>query len=185
MFNIGVTMEGISKKELEAISLLELKERFFFTKEDVKQFFKNKSEMNVYIHRLKKKGRVIRLNKTKYYLIPVRAFKGHWSEHPFIVVDEIFNGKDYYISGAAAAHYWGLIEQIPTQIEVRTTKKQGMMKVFNFNIIFKRARALNAKDSVKRKINGHGFFIASFFAADCGSLLKSIQKNPRICDSKD
>ncbi|VVB60274.1 Uncharacterised protein [uncultured archaeon] len=152
-------MEGISKKELGAISLLELKEKFFFTKEDVKQFFKNESEMNVYIHRLKKKGRVIRLNKTKYYLIPVRAFKGHWSEHPFIVIDEIFNGRDYYISGIAAAHYWGLTEQIPTQIEVRTTKKQGTMKVFSFKIIFKRTRSLNAKDFVKRKIKGHSFLI--------------------------
>ena len=161
MFNNGVTMEGLSKKELEIVSFLELKEKFFFTKEDVKQFFRNENEMNVYIHRLKKKRRIFRLNKAKYCLIPVRAFKGHWSEHPFIVIDEIFNGKDYYISGMAAAHYWGIIEQIPTQIEARTTKKQGFMKVFNFRIIFKRTRSLSPGDFVKRKIKGHGFLIAS------------------------
>jgi hypothetical protein len=61
----------------------------------------------------------------------------------------------------AAAHYWGLIEQIPTQIEVRCTKKQGIKKIFNFTIIFKRVRSLNAKDFVKRKIKGHSFLIAS------------------------
>nr|MBA4404770.1 hypothetical protein [Nanoarchaeum sp.] len=117
--------------------------------------------MNVYLYRLKKKGRIIKLNKTKYYLIPVKAFKGHWSEHPFIIVDEIFNGKDYYISGMAAAHYWGLIEQIPTQIEVHCTKKQGVKQVFNFKIIFKRVRLIKPKDFVKQKIKEHTFFIES------------------------
>jgi predicted transcriptional regulator of viral defense system len=154
-------MMGISKKEIDIISMLELNEKFFFTRDDIRRFFKNENEMNVYIHRLTRKGRVIKLNKTKYYLIPVRAFKGHWSEHPFIVIDEIFNGKDYYISGMAAAHYWGLIEQIPAQIEVRCTKKQGVKNVFNFTIIFKRVRTLNARDFVRRKIKGHDFLIAS------------------------
>lgn len=152
-------MEGISKKEIDMISMLELKEKFFFTREDIRQFFRNDNEMNVYIHRLKNKGRIIRINRAKYYLIPVRAFKGHWSEHPFIVIDEIFNGKDYYIAGMAAAHYWGLIDQIPAQIEARCTKKQGKKKIFNFTIIFKRVRSLNATDFVKQKIKGHDFRI--------------------------
>ncbi|MEM5802275.1 MAG: hypothetical protein QXQ18_02745 [Candidatus Aenigmatarchaeota archaeon] len=154
-------MKGISRKEMNVISFLELNEMFFFTRNNIKQFFKNENEMNVYLHRLKQKGRIIKLNKTKYYLIPIRAFKGYWSEHPFIIVDEIFNGKDYYIGGMAAAHYWGLIEQIPTQIEVFCTKKQGSKRIFNFTIIFKRVRSINEKDFVKREIRGHGFFIAS------------------------
>jgi len=152
---------SISKKELNIISFLELNEKFFFTRNDIKQFFRNGNEMSVYIHRLRKKGRIVKLNKTKYYLIPVKAFKGHWSEHPFIAVDEIFNGKEYYIGGMAAAHYWGLIEQIPTQIEVICTKKQGKRRIFNFVLIFKRIRSLNMRDFVKSEIKGHGFFIAS------------------------
>jgi predicted transcriptional regulator of viral defense system len=152
---------SISKKELNLISWVELNENFFFTRDDIKQFFRNDNEMAVYIHRLRKKGRIVKLNKTKYYLIPVRAFKGHWSEHPFIIVDEIFNGKDYYIGGMVAAHYWGLIEQIPTQIEVYCTKKQGIKKLFNFKIIFKRVRSLNMEDFVKRKIKEHNFIVAS------------------------
>jgi predicted transcriptional regulator of viral defense system len=154
-------MKGISKKEIEMISFLEMNERFFFTKDDIRQFFRNDNEMNVYIHRLKKKGRILRLNKTKYYLIPIRAFKGHWSEHPFVIVDEIFNGKDYFIGGMAAAHYWSLIEQIPTKVEVYCTKKQGTMKIFNFTIMFRRVRSLRTGDFVKRKVKEHTFFIAS------------------------
>jgi len=159
-------MQGISKKEIDIISILELNEKFFFTRKDIRRFFRNNNEMNVYIHRLKKKSRIIKLNKTKYYLIPVRAFKGRWSDHPFIVIDEIFNGKDYFISGAAAAHYWGLIEQIPTQAEVRCTKKQGIKKIFNFTIIFKRVRSLNAKDFVRRSVSKHSFLIISKKSAE-------------------
>ncbi len=154
-------MKGISNREIEIVSFLEFDDKFFFTRNDIKHFFRNSNEMNVHIHRLKKKGRIVKLNKTKYYLIPVRAFKGHWSEHPFIIVDELFNGKDYYIGGMAAAHYWGLIEQIPTQVEVCCTKKQGSKKIFNFAIVFKRVRPASMKDFVRREIKGHSFYVAS------------------------
>ncbi len=152
-------MKGLSGKEIEMVSFLEMNEKFFFTREDVKRFFSSGNEMNVYIHNLKKKGRIIRINRSKYYLIPVRAFKGRWSEHPFIVIDEMFNGKDYFISGMAAAYYWGLIEQIPTMIEVRSTKNMTSRKIFSFAAVIKRTKSLDAKKFVRREIKGHGFFI--------------------------
>jgi predicted transcriptional regulator of viral defense system len=148
-----------------------MKEKFFFERDELKGFFKNENERNVYIHRLKKKGRIIKINKTKYYLIPVKAFEGHWSEHPFIVIDEIFNGKGYFISGMAAAHYWGLIEQIPTQIEVICTNRQGSRRIFNFTIIFKRARKLDPKSFVRGEIKNHGFSVIS--KKESGRWLKS------------
>ncbi|GBE54180.1 MAG TPA: hypothetical protein ENH28_03395 [Euryarchaeota archaeon] len=152
-------MKGLSSKEIEVVSYLELNEMFFFTRENISKFFKSENEMNVYIHRLRKKGRIIKLNRMKYYLIPVRAYKGYRTEHPFIIIDEIFNGKDYFIGGMAAAHYWGFINQIPTAIEVYCTKKQGKKEIFNFTIIFKRVRKLHG--SVIEEIKGHLFFIAS------------------------
>lgn len=152
-------MKGVSKKEIDLISFLELHEKLFFTKADAKRFFRNKSDMAAYIHRLKKKGRIIKINRSKYYLIPIRAFKGSWSEHPFLVIDEIFYGKDYYIGGMAAAHHWGLIEQVPTQIEVFCTKKHGRKKIFNFTIIFHRVRQNRMKGFVKKRIKNHTFLI--------------------------
>jgi len=152
-------MKGLSGKEMEMVSFLELNEKFFFTREDVRRFFRNGNEMAVYLHKLRKKGRIVRLSKTKYYLIPVKAFEGHWSEHPFIIVDETMNGKDYYIGGSAAAHYWGFIEQIPSHIEVYTTRKSGTMEMFGFSVTFRRVRKLEG--FVRRKIKGHAFLIAS------------------------
>ena len=109
------------------------------------------------IHKLKKKGRIERLNKEKYYLIPIQAYRG-WSEHPFIVADEIFNGNDYYIGGKAAANYWGLIDQLPTIIDVFSRKKQGARNILGAAFKFRRIRKFGKK--VKRKIKEHDFWIA-------------------------
>jgi predicted transcriptional regulator of viral defense system len=153
-------MEGLSSKEIEIVSYLELNERSFFTRKEILRFFKNENDLGVYLHRLKKKGRILKLTKEKYYLIPVRAFRGHWSEHPFIIIDEMFDGKDYVIRGMAAAHYWGLIEQIPTTIEVQCMNRQGERTIFNFTIIFKRTRKNGLQRAVIRKVKGHSFRIA-------------------------
>jgi len=151
------SLRGISNKEMEIISYLEMEEKRFFTKKDIEGFFSSKNEMNVYIHRLKKKGRIERINLKKYYLIPIEAYLG-WAEHPFIVADEIFNGGEYYIGGKAAANYWGLIEQLPTVIDVFSKKRQGGKKVLGSMFKFKRVRKMIAP--VKRKIKNHSFLIA-------------------------
>ena len=153
-------MEGLSSKEIEIVSYLELNESFFFTKKEILRFFNNKNDLGVYLHRLKKKGRIVKLTNEKYYLIPVRAFRGYWSEHPFIIIDEMFNGKDYVIRGMAAAHYWSLVEQIPTTIEVQCMNRQGERTIFNFTIIFKRTRKNGLQRAVIRKVKGHSFRIA-------------------------
>ncbi len=152
-------MFGLSGKEIEVVSYLELNEKSFFTRKDIKHFFKNYSELTVYIHRLKKKGRIMRINKSKYYLVPIKAFKGHWSENPFIIVDEIFDGKNYYIGGYSAAHYWGFIEQIPTKTEVYCTNKQGAKEFFNQKIVFKRIRKIS--DFVRQSSKTYEFNIMS------------------------
>lgn len=154
-------IKGLSAKELEVISCLELKEKYFFTREDIKKFFKNTNLMNYYIHKLIKKGRIIKLNKTKYYLIPIKAKGGFWAEHPLIIVDEICNGKDYFIGGNYAKYYWKFIEQIPREIEVYSTKKQGVMNVFNVKIKFRRTTTKNLKNAVKKKIGKYTFLIAN------------------------
>lgn len=50
--------QGLSQKELAFISKLELKEKYFFTGDDIRNNFANDNEMNVYIHRQKKKDRI-------------------------------------------------------------------------------------------------------------------------------
>jgi len=150
--------KGLSDKEMEIVSYLELEGKRFFIKADVSKFFKSVNELNVYIYRLKEKKRIVRINKRKYYLIPIQAYRG-WVEHPFIVADEMFNGKKYYIGGKAAANYWGIIDQLPGVIDVFSRKKQGRMKILGSVFKFRRVRKMGR--TAKRKIKDHGFLIAS------------------------
>lgn len=121
--------KGISEKELKFISELEFKEKYFFTRSEIKHHFASENEMSVYLHNLMKKGRIIKLNQKKYYLIPIKAKSGGWAEHPFIVIDEIMNGEKYCIVGKAAAYYWKLIDQIPFEYRVYNSKRHGIKKI--------------------------------------------------------
>ena len=73
----------------------------------------------------------------------------------------MFNGQNYFIGGYAAAHYWGLIDQLPRKIEVYCTNKQGKTRLFDVDIIFKRIMPQNLIGFVERKAKNHAFRIAS------------------------
>lgn len=146
--------QSLSQKELAFISKLELKERYFFTRSEIRDNFTSDNEMNVYLHRLKKKGRIIKLNKSKYFLIPVKAVGSKWSEHPFILIDEMMNGTDYCIVGKAAANYWKLIDQIPFEFLVYNTKKHGTVTIFNARLSFIKRRRKNLPKSITKKVHG-------------------------------
>lgn len=154
-------ISGLSAKEVGVISFLEFEEKYYFTRKDVEKFFKNRNLMNFYLHKLMKKKRIIKLNKSKYFLVPIKAKKGFWAEHPLILVDEIMNGSDYLVGGAYAKYYWKLIEQIPREIDVFTTKRQGVQAIFNVKINFHRTTQNNLKNAVQQKMAGHSFFVLS------------------------
>ncbi|MBU0614707.1 MAG: hypothetical protein KJ601_01305 [Nanoarchaeota archaeon] len=153
--------QSLSEKELKFISKLELKQKYFFIRDDIRDTFTSDNEMNVYLYRLKKKGRIIKLNQTKYFLLPIKAVGSKWSEHPFIIIDEMMNGKDYCIVGKAAAHYWKLIDQIPFEYEVFTPKKHGTTTIFNARLRFRKKRTKNFPKTTKRMIENHEFVIAT------------------------
>ena len=152
-------MRGISGKEIEAISFLELEGRRFFSKANIRRFFRTRAEMAVYVHRLVVKGRIVRIARDRYYLVPIQAYRGRWSEHPYVVIDEMFGGKGYVIGGKSAASYWGLIDQIPSVTDVFTKTRQGKRDVFGMTIRFRRVR--NLPRSKSGKIKGHRFMIST------------------------
>lgn len=154
-------ISGLSAKEMEMVSSFEFEEKYYFTRKDAKRFFKNGSTMNFYLHNLAKKKRVIRLNRRKYFMVPIRAKKGLWAEHPFIIVDEMMDDSGYFIGGAYAKYYWKFIEQIPREIDVFTTKRQGSRTIFGIKINFHRTTQKNLKNAVRRKIARHPFFVLS------------------------
>ena len=153
-------MEGLSKKEIQVVSDLEFRKMYYFTTADIRSHFKNKRQVINTIYTLRKKGRIIKISKSKYFLIPIKARTGKWTDNTLIVTDEMFNGKDYYVGGWYAAHYWKLTDQIPAQIDIYTTKRQGKIKIFNMRFVFHRTTAKNVeKMSIIQKTEGHSFRI--------------------------
>jgi predicted transcriptional regulator of viral defense system len=152
---------SISKKEVEFISELEFNKKYFFTRKDIIKYFTSEQEMGVYLHRMRKKGRIEKISRSKYYLIPIRALKGKWTEHAFIVADEIFDGKNYVIGGKSAAHYWHLIDQIPFTVEIFTFNRQGTRNILGIEFKFIRISKTKKMKTTIRKIGNHPFIIAT------------------------
>lgn len=155
----GVKMKGLSEKEMEIVSFLEFEKKYFFTREDIASFFSSYNQTRHTLHKLIQKGRIINLNRNKYYLIPIKAKSGKWVENSFTLVDEVMNGRDYFIGGWASANYWGLTEQVPMKIEVFTTKRNGIKKYLATTIIFKRTTKARIKKALTKEINAHSFRI--------------------------
>lgn len=152
-------MEGLSRKEMEIVSWLEFYEKYFFSSSEIDRFTKNKTQRYNIIKHLLQKKRIVKLNRNRYYLITTKAKSGSWTEHPFIIADEACGGKDYCIGGWAAANYWHLTDQIPMQIDVYTTKRQGILRVLNTRIVFHRTTKRRVSSVVVGKIANHSFRI--------------------------
>jgi len=152
-------MVRLSNKAINVISDLEFNRKYYFKKVDIKKHFSNEKQMYNFIYNQRKNGRIIKLNKDKYFLVPIKARYGKWTDNPLIVADEIMNGADYYIGGWYAVKYWGLTDQIPMQIDIYSTKKFGKAKILNKRYVFHRIRKNMLSKGVKMKIKDHQFII--------------------------
>lgn len=148
---------GLSKKELAIVSWLEFYNKYFFGIGEIRHFFKSNSQRYNVTKNLLKKKRVIKLNRTKYYLVPIKAKSGSWVENPFIIADEIFDGNNYFVGGYAAANYWKFSDQIPAQMDIYTTKRQGKKEILNTRFVFHRTTKKSLEKAVTKKIEKHDF----------------------------
>ena len=152
-------MKGLSEKEIRIVAFLEFNKKYFFNASEIESFCKDKIQRYNLIKNLLKKGRIVKLNKTRYYLVPIKAETGTWAEHPFVLIDEICNGEGYAIGGWSAANYWHLTEQVPMMEEVYATKKQGIKNVLNTKIVFHRTSRKIVERAIIKKIQNHEFKI--------------------------
>ncbi len=152
-------MKGLSKGEMKAIANLEFAGKYYFSRGDIAHLFKNKRQMTNTLYTLHKKGRIHRLNRNKYFLVPVKARTGKWVDQPLIIADEMLDGKLYYVGGWYAANYWQLTDQIPFQVDIYTTKRQGKATIMNMRFVFHRITKKSLHKAVLKKIEEHPFRI--------------------------
>jgi predicted transcriptional regulator of viral defense system len=148
-------MISLSEKEMKFISKLEFEKKYFFTIDDIIYNFSNKIQLKNTMYRLVKKGRVVKINKNKYYFVPLRSYTNQWSEDPFIIADEMMDGANYYIGGFSAANYWKLTDQIPVNIEIGTNRRNGRKTLLNTTFVFHKTTKNLIDRAVVIKINNH------------------------------
>ncbi len=74
---------------------------------------------------LARKKRLLRFRKGVYLFAPMKAGpKGLWTEHKFIILDELLEKKPHYISFWNALNHYGLTEQIPNTVQVMVTQRR-------------------------------------------------------------
>ena len=90
----------------------------------------SRESLRVVLLRLEKKGKIERIEKGKYLIIPLGAEKGKYTLHEFVIGSTLI--KPYSIAYWSALNYYGLTEQIPTTVFLQTTarKKNQDIKIF-------------------------------------------------------
>lgn len=79
---------------------------------------------------LTRKGRLQRIQRGKYLLVPEKAGRElYWAESPWVIVPHLIDV--YYVGFWTAMNYWGMTEQIPYTVFVATTKRKNSLKFGN------------------------------------------------------
>ncbi len=112
--------------ETKLLFMLEEKEAITITTGEIaKSLGISKNHANKLAWQLAKKKRLLRFRKGIYLFAPMKSGpRGLWSEHSFIVADELLKNKPYYIGFWSALNHYGLTEQIPVVTQVVVTHRQ-------------------------------------------------------------
>lgn len=114
---------NLSKDELYLISRAEFEKQKLITTQFVQKLFPDKNKASRVLVSLTQKGRLIRIEKGKYILVPIKAPHQQWMPNEFVVADLWMGDTSYYIGYFTMYNYWGFTEQIPRTIFVLNTAK--------------------------------------------------------------
>jgi predicted transcriptional regulator of viral defense system len=151
----------LGANELKLLFTLENKGRAAFSIKDAKKIL-SASDASVWnvIYRLKKKGRIEKIERGKYLLIPAEAgVEGLWSEIPYLILPDIL--KDYYVGFYSALNYWGMTEQVPGAVFVATLRQRKGLEYGPNAFKFVRLSKKRFFGSVEEEMSGVKFKVSS------------------------
>ena len=124
------------------------------------KLFKNSRKTDNILYNLTKKGRLIQIEKGKYFIVPIKAPNQLWTPNEFVTAKYWMGDTPYYIGYSTMYNYWGFIEQIPQVIYVLNIRK-SQIKVIG-NIQYKAVKIIKEKYyGVKKiKIDGEDVIIS-------------------------
>jgi len=115
--------KNLSKDEIYLISRAEFERQKLITTQFAQKLFPDKNKASRVLAFLTKKGRLIRIEKGKYILVPIKAPNQQWMPNEFVIADLWMGDVPYYIGYFTMYNYWGFTEQIPRTIFVLNTTK--------------------------------------------------------------
>lgn len=117
--------KNLSKDELYLISRAEYEKQKLITTEFAQKLFPDKNKASRVLVFLTKKGRLIRIEKGKYILVPIKAPNQQWMPNEFVVASLWMGDTPYYIGYFTMYNYWGFTDQIPRTIFILNTGKSS------------------------------------------------------------
>lgn len=170
----------LGRNELRLLFTLEKENKSLFSIADVKRILKT-SEASVWnvLYRLRRKGRVEKIERGKYLLVPARAgYEASWSEMPLLLVPHLVDV--YYVGFWTALNYWGMTEQVPRTVFVATTKRRKDVEYGSTKFEFVTLAKQRFFGFVQEEVAGGGFTISSREKTIVDCLLY-----PRYCGGLD
>lgn len=120
--------KGLSKDEIYLISRAEFEKQKLITTVFVQKVFEDKNKAARVLVYLKRKGRLLCIERRKYLLVPLKAPNQRWMPNEFVVASLWMGDTPYYIGYNSAYNYWGFTDQIPQTVFVLNTQK-GLKKI--------------------------------------------------------
>jgi len=149
------------EQEIKLMFALEQEKSQVFTMAQARRMLgtSDASVKNV-LKRLKRKRRVMLLQKGVYMFAPLRSGEeGLWTENAFSVVPYLVGTGEYYLGFAAAMNYWGMTEQLPVTAYVALTKQKQSLNAVQTKFVFVKKKRLG--DFVKVPFAGTQVNISS------------------------
>src|SRR3989338_3828439 len=119
----AINYTNLSKDEIYLNSRAEFEKQKIITTPFVQKLFPNKNKASKTVASLTRKGRIIRLEKGKYIIVPMKAPNQQWTPNEFIVAALWMGDTFYYIGYFTMYNYWGFTEQIPQTVFILNLKK--------------------------------------------------------------
>lgn len=122
---------NLKKEELYLISRAEYEKRKLITSDFARKLFPQPQIAAAVLDSLARKGRLIQLQRGKYFLVPIKAPNQQWMPNEFVVAALWMGDIPYYIGYFTIYHYWGFTDQIPQMVFILNTRRNAEAKIGN------------------------------------------------------
>ena len=126
-----IQYKGLSKDEIYLISRAEYEKQRSVRGEYARKVFGSARKASNVLDRLKRKGRLIQIERGKYFIVPIKSPNQQWSPNEFVTAKYWMGNTPYYLGYFSMYNYWGFTEQVPQTVFVLNTGKSRTKTIGN------------------------------------------------------